>query len=55
MRDYSNHTHPTSKQRIVYAIHDGRDLGRSEPVRTLIAGALFWAVGVNEDAYRKKR
>jgi hypothetical protein len=48
-------THPTSKQRIVYAIHDGHDLGRSEPVRTLIARAIFWAAGVNEDAYRKTR
>lgn len=47
-------THPTSHQRIVYAIHDGHDLGRSEPVRTLIAQAIFWAAGVNEDAYRKK-
>ena len=48
-------THPTSKQRIVYAIHDGHDLGRSEPVRTLIAQAIFWAASVDEGAYRKKQ
>lgn len=46
-------THPTSKQRIVYAIHDGHDLGRSEPVRTLVARAIFWAASADEDAYRK--
>jgi len=48
-------THPTSKQRIVYAIHDGHDLGRSEPVRTLIARAIFWAANADENAYRKKQ
>ncbi len=47
-------THPISKQRIVYAIHDGHDLGRSEPVRTLIARAIFWAANADENAYRKK-
>jgi hypothetical protein len=48
-------THPTSEKRIVYAIHDGHDLGRSEPVRILIARAILRAAGVNEDAYWKKR
>jgi hypothetical protein len=46
--------HPVSKQRIVYAIHDGHDLGRSEAVRTLIAQAIFWAAGADESSYRKK-
>lgn len=48
-------THPISKQRIVYAIHDGHDLGRSEPVRTLITQAIFWAASADTDAYRKKQ
>jgi hypothetical protein len=47
-------THPISKQRIVYAIHDGHDLGRSEPIRTLIAQAILWAAGADADAYRKR-
>ena len=47
-------THPTSKQRIVYAIHDGHDLGRSESVRTLIARATFWAAQMDEAKFRRQ-
>ena len=44
----------TTKQRVVYTIHDPRDIETHECVRVMLTRALFWASERNEADYKKK-